>query len=191
MNLTQEVLGERIAQLRKKRGMTLKQLSNETGISVGFLSKIENGVSNPSISNVQKICVALQITVNELTAVKKQEELLSTINKGHSYILPKEERCLIYGFGDSFRLETLFEGTPYFKVNVMTLMAGHLEQPCCIQAYDNFVMVANGCMNIVFDDGVQFRLREGDSAMIRAKQQHKIINPSDGICVSYWIEIKE
>ncbi|WNX83467.1 helix-turn-helix transcriptional regulator [Agathobaculum sp. NTUH-O15-33] len=90
-HLKLEDLGKRIAKLRKERHMTLKQLSDATGISVGFLSKIENGVCNPSISNVQKICYAMQVTVNELTALKKEDELLSTILKHESYVLRKEK----------------------------------------------------------------------------------------------------
>ena len=84
IDLKQEDLGSRISQLRKSKQLTLKQLSNATGISVSFLSKVENGVCNPSISNVQKICFALDVFVNELTALKKDNELMSTIHKGHS-----------------------------------------------------------------------------------------------------------
>lgn len=190
-HLKLEDLGKRIAKLRKERHMTLKQLSDATGISVGFLSKVENGVCNPSISNVQKICYAMQVTVNELTALKKEDELLSTILKHESYVLRKESRCLIYGFGDTFRLETVFEGTPGFKVNIMTLTAGNSEQSHCIQAYDNFAIIAKGSMRIDLDDGTHFILCEGDCVMIRAKQQHSITNLSDDTCISYWIEIKD
>lgn len=190
MELNQKELGQRIAKIRKEHGLTLRQLSDKTGISAGFLSKIENGACDPSISNVQKICLALHVTVNELTAMKTEPELLSTIYKDRTYVLRKAERCLIYGFGDAFRLETLFVGNPAFKVNVMTLMGGPAEQTHCVQVYDNFCMVAKGRLAIAMENGSRYELEEGDSIMIRAEQQHAILNLSDDECVSYWIEIK-
>lgn len=188
--LTQIDLGKRISALRAERQMTLKDLSQRTGISTGFLSKVENGICNPSINNVQKICIALQVTVNELTATKNEDEFMSTLYKNRNYVLRKEERCLIYGFGNTFRLESVFEGIPNFKVNVMTLLGGYSEQSHCIQAYDNFAIVAKGSMEIDMEDGSQYQLNEGDCIMIRARQQHSIRNLSESSCVSYWIEIK-
>lgn len=190
-NISQKELGQRIEKRRKANHMTLKQLSAESGISAGFLSKIENGLCNPSISVIQKICFALQVSVNELAAVKTEAELMSTIHKNQSYLLRKDERCLIYGFGDTFRLETIYERLPFFKVNVMTLLAGQAEQTHCIQTYDNFGIVTKGSMSIDLDDGVHFNLEEGDCVMIRAKQQYSITNLSKDTCISFWIEMKE
>lgn len=190
-NISQKELGQRIEARRKANRMTLKQLSAESGISAGFLSKIENGLCNPSISVIQKICFALQVSVNELAAVKTEAELMSTIHKNQTYLLRKDERCLIYGFGDTFRLETLYERAPLLKVNAMTLLAGQSEQTHCVQTYDNFGIVAQGSMAIDLEDGTHFTLDEGDCIMVRAKQQHSITNLTNAPCISYWIEVKE
>lgn len=190
-NISQQELGRRISTYRKKKHMTLKQLSSDAGISAGFLSKIENGLCNPSISVIQRICFSLQISVNELAAVKTQDQLMSTIYKDKSYVLRKEERCLIYGFGDVFQLETIFEGRPSFKVNVMTLTAGCSEQTHCIQTCDYFGILARGRMCITLDDDTKYELDEGDCIMIRAKQKYSVNNLSDETCISYWIEILE
>lgn len=188
-NISQQELGQRISAYRKKNNMTLKQLSNASGISTGFLSKIENGLCNPSISVIQKICLSLQVSINELAAVKTQDELMSTIHQNESYVLRKGERCLIYGFGDVFQLETIYEGHPSFKVNVMTLAADCAEPTHCVQTCNYFGMIAKGSLEVVLDDGTHYQLSEGDCIMIRAKQKYSVYNTSDDVCVSYWIEI--
>lgn len=60
-------LGELIATIREVRGMTLRHLERETGISNALLSQIETGhVANPSWKNVVKIANALNIKLERL-----------------------------------------------------------------------------------------------------------------------------
>ncbi len=99
--------GIRLKSYRKSKKMTLKELSEETGLSVGFLSKIENGFGNPSINNVQKICYALGITVNDLMITKTEDEYLNNINKDSSYVVRQSDRCLLYDFSGLVRFESL------------------------------------------------------------------------------------
>ena len=46
--------------------MTLKELAELTQLSVGYLSILERGLSNPTIANLHKICNALNITMANL-----------------------------------------------------------------------------------------------------------------------------
>ena len=52
-------VGEAVLAARAKKDYTQKQLSEMTGIDQSDISKIERGVSNPSISTLNKIAVAL------------------------------------------------------------------------------------------------------------------------------------
>ena len=56
-------LGQDIHGLRKARGMTLADLAEHTGRSVGFLSQIENGLKKPSVGSLQSISDALGIAI--------------------------------------------------------------------------------------------------------------------------------
>lgn len=50
----------RMKEIRKERGMTLEELSQKTGISVGYLSHLERGTrDNPTICIMDKIAYAL------------------------------------------------------------------------------------------------------------------------------------
>lgn len=50
-----EELGRKIKSLRLKEGITLKQMGEKTGLSVGFLSQLERGLSSIAIDALEKI----------------------------------------------------------------------------------------------------------------------------------------
>jgi len=60
------VIGETIRAMRKDRGLTLKQLSKRTGLSVSLLSQIERAESSASISSLFKIASAFGMPIKAL-----------------------------------------------------------------------------------------------------------------------------
>jgi len=60
------VIGETIRGMRKDRGLTLKQLSKRTGLSVSLLSQIERAESSASISSLFKIASAFGVPIKAL-----------------------------------------------------------------------------------------------------------------------------
>ena len=54
-----ERLGEELRALRKAHGLTLRALSEKSGKSISFISKIERGRARPSITALQDIAEAL------------------------------------------------------------------------------------------------------------------------------------
>jgi transcriptional regulator with XRE-family HTH domain len=57
--------------LRQNQRITVKELSEQTGLSIGMLSKIENGVTSPSLTTLQSLAHALNVP---LTALFRQFE---------------------------------------------------------------------------------------------------------------------
>ena len=57
----------RMNQIRKEKGITLTEISKKTGISIGYLSHLENGTrKNPSIEMMDKISKVLGKSVSEV-----------------------------------------------------------------------------------------------------------------------------
>ena len=56
-------IGREVRDLRKARGMTVADLADVTGLSVGMLSKIENGVTSASLTTLQALSTALSAPV--------------------------------------------------------------------------------------------------------------------------------
>ena len=75
--------GKNIAELRKRRGYTLSELSKLANISKSYLSNIERNINkNPSIEVVQKLAKVLNVDVITL--------LKSELDKDTHYFIEKE-----------------------------------------------------------------------------------------------------
>lgn len=59
-------LGERIRELRKIKGETLKATSEGTDLSVSYLSDIERGRTNPSLQTLESLANHFGISVTDL-----------------------------------------------------------------------------------------------------------------------------
>lgn len=59
-------IGREVREYRKKLGITVADLAAATGLSLGMLSKIENGVTSPSLTTLQTISRALGIQMTDL-----------------------------------------------------------------------------------------------------------------------------
>ncbi len=61
------MIGTNIAAVRKKRGLSLSELADRTGVSKSYLSNIERNLKqNPSIHVVEKIATVLHVDLNDL-----------------------------------------------------------------------------------------------------------------------------
>ncbi|MBH24921.1 MAG: two-component system response regulator [Myxococcales bacterium] len=61
-----KTIGKNIRHFRKDQGLTLKQLSRRTGLSVSLLSQIERAESSASVSSLYKLSAALDVRLTEL-----------------------------------------------------------------------------------------------------------------------------
>jgi DNA-binding NtrC family response regulator len=62
-------IGRSIRELRKARGLTLKQMSRRTKLSVSLLSQIERAESSASVSSLFKVATALDVRITELFGI--------------------------------------------------------------------------------------------------------------------------
>ncbi|MFM2278049.1 MAG: hypothetical protein RLZZ444_280, partial [Pseudomonadota bacterium] len=62
-NNLEMAIGHEVRTLRKKLGITGADLASATGISLGMLSKIENGNTSPSLTTLQALAQALGVPV--------------------------------------------------------------------------------------------------------------------------------
>jgi transcriptional regulator with XRE-family HTH domain len=59
-------IGRQIRDLRKQRGLTLKQMARRTNLSVSLLSQIERAESSASVSSLFKVATALDVRLTDL-----------------------------------------------------------------------------------------------------------------------------
>ncbi|GAA1848680.1 helix-turn-helix domain-containing protein [Brevibacterium marinum] len=59
-------IGERLRRRRKALQLTLQQVSDSAGITTGYLSQVERGLSFGSVSTLQNLCEVLKLNVGDL-----------------------------------------------------------------------------------------------------------------------------
>ncbi|MDU7360080.1 MAG: helix-turn-helix transcriptional regulator [Propionibacteriaceae bacterium] len=61
-----EVIGQTLRELRGDAGMTLRQVSTASVVSLGYLSEIERGHKEASSEVLASVCKALDVSLSEL-----------------------------------------------------------------------------------------------------------------------------
>lgn len=59
-------IGRQVRELRKRQRLTGAELATQAGVSIGMLSKIENGVISPSLTTLQVLANALGVPILQL-----------------------------------------------------------------------------------------------------------------------------
>lgn len=62
------VIGERIRNFRKERGLSQEELAFRASLHSTYIGQLERGEKNATIESLVKICTALDITLAELFA---------------------------------------------------------------------------------------------------------------------------
>ena len=88
--------GNRIREARKKKGMTLKQVADATGYTIGHISQIERNLKSPSLSALRKIAACLECSEVWLIMGESEQSLLpqssGESDSRKSYLIRKENR---------------------------------------------------------------------------------------------------
>ena len=94
-----KLLGKRIKELRKNRGLTQEQLAELISIETSSLSGIESGRHFPSLPTLEKISIHLNVEIKSLfefghikTCEEIRREIIKNIDK-----LSSEKLNFIYG----------------------------------------------------------------------------------------------
>lgn len=59
-------LGKNLKRIRTAKGITQGDIVRKLGLGRGFISNIENGKANPTLSTITKIAKAIGVSVGEL-----------------------------------------------------------------------------------------------------------------------------
>lgn len=59
-------LGYNLKKIRLEKGLSQGDIYRATGMDRGYISRVESGQKNPTISNLEKLAKALKISPDEL-----------------------------------------------------------------------------------------------------------------------------
>lgn len=172
-------LGADIRALRKARGLTLTELGETLGRSVGWLSQVERDKSEPSITDLRMIAKALDVSVSSLFRSAAPEH-----EQGH--IVRSTARRPI-GSRPAGLVEELLSPdlTDDFEVVHSTFEASSEITDAVIRPTQEVGYIVSGQLDL-WISGRTYSLNAGDSFRVRG-EPFRWMNPYAMPCVAIWV----
>ena len=156
-------VGQVIRSLRDKKGLSLRDLAGQSGLSVNAISKIERGVNSPTVASLHQLASALEIHIRDL--------FYQNINEVHVYVKANEVTTLE---SDGLKIESLGSGLPNqqldpFKMIIQT-KGGATTEPVS-HSGEEFIYCLKGKLEYFVGES-KFILEPGDRLLFKATQPH-------------------
>lgn len=194
--------GNRIREARKKKGMTLKQVADATGYTVGHISQIERDLKSPSLTALRKIAACLECSEVWLIMGESEQSLLpqssGESDSRKSYLIRKENRIpmKIPEIDISYSIFTpshLPDGRAAKITGLMVRMQPRhwvTEQMISHTTYDESLLLLKGELELHMDNSV-YTVHEGDSFYIPSGSLHNYMNRSkeEAVIVVYFSQL--
>ena len=163
----EERVYEKIRELRLHNKMTLKDLAEKTGLSVGFLSQVERGISSMTIVSLSKIAKALGVNLKDLVDVEVRK---SFVNRKDSQILLRMERS----FTNYIRLNGEFDDRKMEPL-ILRVKPNTIDAEECQHEGEEFYYVIKGRAVFLIEDE-EYIVGEGESIHYPSRLKHKTLN---------------
>lgn len=175
-----QTLGADLRALRKSRGLTLADMADALGRSVGWLSQVERDLSDPSVTDLRQIAAVLDVSVSMLfgsNSAKADEA---------GYIVRRNARRPI-GAKITGLVEELLSPdlTDDFEVVHSTFEPHSESSELVTRPTQEVGYLVSGKLDLEIA-GRSFTINPGDSFRIRG-EPHKWINPYDDQAIAVWV----
>jgi transcriptional regulator with XRE-family HTH domain len=169
-------LGPRIRRRRQAMGLTLQELSNACGVSVGYLSQVERDNAVPTLGTLAEIAAALEVQIDHFIATPRQVDSVTRAGTRPRFAVA----------GHSVVYEQIGADFPGHELTSFLLnVPPHYSSETVQHFGEEIVFVLEGeILQVV--DGQSFLLEVGDSMHYLGQQPHSYSNPSDAPARVLW-----
>ncbi|MEL7608114.1 MAG: XRE family transcriptional regulator [Bacillota bacterium] len=163
-----------VRSIRKKKGVSLKELSALSGLSISFLSNYENGKVNISVASLKKISAALDVSISQLLTDDDTSEV-TLVHKRDRYILPHHMTKHGMAYTDY-----LMRGISTAMHVTVTRLPPHSDTgDNTAHTGEEYIYVLRGVATVIINDN-KYLLQDGDMIYYASKFPHKVANEQDG-----------
>lgn len=172
-------IGPKLRELRKKKNMSIAELSKLSEVSTGLISQIERDLVVPSVVSLWRLAQVFDTNINYFFEEEPQDD------------------SIIIRRGDHKTLIT-HQNTSYYKLLCPTLPNRLLDMTevrlrgGCVYEHDTVCHEGEECGYVIKGtltvalNGNDYILYEGDSIYFHSSLPHKYINNSEEDCICIW-----
>ncbi|MFO1353101.1 MAG: XRE family transcriptional regulator [Gammaproteobacteria bacterium] len=88
-NRLEEAIGRQVRAYRTQLKLTVAEVAKQAGLSPGMLSKIENGMTSPSLATLQALSRALNVPVTALFRKFEEERDCTFVKTGEGLVIER------------------------------------------------------------------------------------------------------
>jgi len=172
--------GRPLRRLRASRGLSLREASTRSGLSVSFLSALERGVSGASIATLQRLTSAYGTTMLELFGTAG--------SAGGERLVRAGARRTLDVDGGAVRIEQLARNSRQLEPQLFVLAPGASSDGAYAHDGEEFLYLLTGAVTVWVGDGERYRLdRAGDALTFPSNLPHRWRNDASGETRLLWI----
>ncbi|MCV7151604.1 cupin domain-containing protein [Mycolicibacterium pyrenivorans] len=171
-------VGNTVRSLRKERGLTLRDLSQSTGLSASYISSVERGAAAPSIASLQKIGAVFDTNVLALMSESYEAPCSPVVRAEQRRVLDSDK---------GVRIEDLSTAGSNLEPLLFTFQPGCGSDGAISHEGEEFLYVMSGQLYLCLDGSDEYYLNPGDSMGFRSERAHEFGNPGDVPSAVLWI----
>lgn len=190
-------IGARMRQFRTEQGLTLRGLAARSGLSIGFLSQVERGISSIGLTALGSVATALDRSVAEFfdghpdDGVDSPDGAGSAANPNphaaeadlprHFTLTRREHPVREYASGQQIYRMLSDRGKHLLLEPMLVQIApGGRKEDAYGHPGEEFAYVVEG--ELLYEvQGVEHRLYPGDSLHLRSTVPHRLYNDTDRV----------
>jgi transcriptional regulator with XRE-family HTH domain len=165
--------------LRLRKAVTVRELAQRVGRSVGFISQIERGLSQPSVEDLEAISAAL--------GVHSMYFLQQSAATGHAWLSrPAMRRTLSYAKGITDQVVSPALSSKFIVLETHLEPGAAFEEHKLVESEEQGGYVLEGQLTL-WVDGEEVLLQPGDAFQIASAANYRCANAGQVLARVLWV----
>jgi len=167
----ENTLGARLRLRRKELKLSMKEVANASGLSIGFISQVERGLTSPSLTSLTAIAHYLKSDVSNFLSQPKSKSSITRQLERDVYTINK----------NGLQYERLSDSFPGHTLNSVIIheLPGYKTESVSHEG-EEFFYILEGAITIYIDGKVNI-LETGDSLHFDSSKSHSAWNHTDKV----------
>jgi transcriptional regulator with XRE-family HTH domain len=161
-------LGTRLRALRTERGLSLSQLETETRISSSFLSLVESGKSDITISRLLRLADFYDVELGDLVEGSRVgRRTIEVVREGEGSVLNSRDEGVVAQFLGHSRWQLQPRVSEYDPGGTVDVGEGEQAVREMLHHHELFIYVVTGTFEITAHGEEPVKVKSGDSVLVR------------------------
>lgn len=169
-------IGQKIKELRTLRGLTQEELANRCELTKGYISQLENDLTEPSISTLEDILLSLGSNFKDFFSDMNEEKIIFTKDDYFEKVEDKHRIKWLVVNSQKNEMEPIF----------VELNKGAITEKDLPHEGEEFGYVLEGKIELYIGSN-KYLINKGETFYFISNKTHYIKNVENGISKLIWV----